>query len=99
MTSWRARAVIARMRWQRNKRFYADPAVMRARLAEHQAPRRSRPPQRLARRCDIAHRTVDGRSVYTFTPLGSPMKKIPEARRATDELVASLHTAAAQTLR
>lgn len=72
MTSWRARAVIARMRWQRTKRFYADPAVMRARLAEHQAPRRSRPPQRLARRCDIAHRTVDGRSVYTFTPRGGP---------------------------
>ena len=31
--SWRARVLIARLWMQRNKRFYADPAVMRSRLA------------------------------------------------------------------
>ncbi|OXR45770.1 Monoterpene epsilon-lactone hydrolase [Nocardia cerradoensis] len=36
---------------------------------------------------------------YPGMPHNWIMKKIPEARRATDELVVFLHTAAAQTLR
>ncbi len=72
MTSWRARAIIARMRWQRNKRFYADPAVMRANLANHQAPERSRPPRWLTGTHEVCTTEIDGRAVVTMTPRGGP---------------------------
>ncbi|NKY88131.1 alpha/beta hydrolase [Nocardia veterana] len=72
MTSLRARAVIARMRYLRRKRFYADPAVMRAALAEHQSPKRSQPPRHMIDRFDVLRRTVDGHPCYTIAPRGGP---------------------------
>ncbi|WP_280268137.1 alpha/beta hydrolase [Nocardia wallacei] len=72
MTSLRARAVIARMRWQRNKRFYAEPAVMRERLPQHQAPGRSRPPRRVAETYRVTARVIDDHDVYTLAPARGP---------------------------
>ncbi|MBB5916047.1 acetyl esterase/lipase [Nocardia transvalensis] len=72
MTSWQARALIARMWLGRNKKFYADPATMRAALARHQAPERARPPRRVAAAFDIARQTIDGHDVHTLAPEGGP---------------------------
>lgn len=69
MTSWRAHVLIARLWLQRNKRFYANPAVMRARLAKHQSPRRARPPRWMRHRYRIVEHTVDGYQCYTLSPL------------------------------
>lgn len=66
--SWRARGLIARLWLQRNKRFYANPAVMRAQLAQHQSPRRARPPRWMQRRYRIVERTIDGHRCYTLSP-------------------------------
>ncbi|MBF6175764.1 alpha/beta hydrolase [Nocardia blacklockiae] len=60
------------MRLLRNKRFYADPAVMRAKLPEHQAPQRSRPPRRLRERYAVDSETVDDHVVYTLAPRSGP---------------------------
>ncbi|RDI43671.1 alpha/beta hydrolase fold domain-containing protein [Nocardia mexicana] len=72
MTSWRARAMIARMRLRRNKRFYAEPAVMRERLPEHQAPERSRPPRRVTDSYEVTRRVIDDHHLYTLAPVGGP---------------------------
>ena len=69
MTSWRARVLIARLWLQRNKRFYANPTVMRTRLANHQSPRRARPPRWMRHRFRIVEHTVDGHQCYTLSPL------------------------------
>ncbi|WP_280423797.1 alpha/beta hydrolase [Nocardia carnea] len=72
MTSWRARALLARMWLRRNKRFYADPAAMREGLPRHQEPKRSRPPRRITAKYHVSCQEVDGRPVYTLTPPGGP---------------------------
>lgn len=72
MTSWRARAMIANMWLRRNKRFYADPSVMRDRLPQHRTPGRSRPPHRLLDTHTVTSRTVDGHRVYTLAPADGP---------------------------
>ncbi|MGC5248649.1 alpha/beta hydrolase fold domain-containing protein [Gordonia sp. DT219] len=68
MTSLPARLLIGRIRAQRNKHFYADPAAMRAGLAAHQDPDRSRPPRWLTRRYRVAVDEIDGHDCFTLSP-------------------------------
>lgn len=72
MTSWRARAMIARMLLRRNKRFYADPSVMRHGLPRHQIPSRSHPPRRMLDTHQVTSRMIEGHRVYTITPADGP---------------------------
>lgn len=72
MTSWRARALIARMRLRDSKRFYADPRAMRAGLPRHQEQKRSRPPRRITAKYDVTRREADGHPVFTIAPRGGP---------------------------
>ncbi|MCF8589224.1 alpha/beta hydrolase [Gordonia liuliyuniae] len=68
MTSVRAKLLIARMRIQRNKRFYADPATMRRRLSAHQSPRRARPPAWMRRRYRVEEVLVHDHHCFTLSP-------------------------------
>ncbi|NUS94825.1 MAG: alpha/beta hydrolase fold domain-containing protein, partial [Nocardia sp.] len=72
MTSCAARTLIAWMRIRRNKRFYADPPVMREQLRRHQEARRSRPPRRMLHSHHITDRMIDSRHVYTIAPRHGP---------------------------
>ncbi|MBC3192320.1 alpha/beta hydrolase fold domain-containing protein [Pseudonocardia sp. C8] len=66
--SLRARALVAAFRWRRTSDFFADPATMRAHLAEHQDPAHTRPPRWLRATTDVEHRTVDGHDAWTLRP-------------------------------
>jgi epsilon-lactone hydrolase len=68
MTSWRARASIAQMRLRRNRRFYADPGVMREELSRHQAPERARPPRTLREGYHVTDSVINGHNLYTIAP-------------------------------
>jgi epsilon-lactone hydrolase len=68
MTSWQARASITQMCLRRNKRFYADPDVMRKKLPRHQSAARARPPRSLSANFEVTENRVDAHSVYTVTP-------------------------------
>lgn len=63
-----ARALIARMRWNRTAEFYDDAATMRAQLATHQDPALTRPPRWLHAVTDIRRSDVDGHDCYTLLP-------------------------------
>ncbi len=68
MTSMRARLEMASLRAQHSKRFYADPATMRAKLSYHQHPRKTRPPRWARRGLRFHAELVDGIRCYVFAP-------------------------------
>ncbi len=72
MTSWQARASITQMCLRRNKRFYADPDVMRKKLPRHQSAARARPPRSLSANFEVTENRVDAHSVPRALALFSP---------------------------
>src|SRR5690625_63873 len=68
MTSIRARLEMASLRAQHSKRFYADPATMRAKLAYHQHPSKTRPPRLIRRGLRFHAELIAGIRCYLFAP-------------------------------
>lgn len=68
MASLRSHLVTLSLRAQRSKRFYGDPATMRARLDKHQNPRKTRPPRKVRGKVRLAVEQVDGTRCYVLSP-------------------------------
>lgn len=68
MVSFAARREMASLRASHSKRFYADPSTMRAKLAKHQHPGKTRPPRWARRGVRFAAELVGGVRCYIFAP-------------------------------
>lgn len=68
MVSLRSHLVTISLRAQRSKRFYADPAVMRARLPKHQSPHKTEPIRSVRRRVRVAESHVGQTRCYVLEP-------------------------------
>lgn len=68
MVSLRSHLVTVSLRAQRSKRFYDDPAVLRARLHKHQRPRKTKPIRSVRRRVRVQESHVGETRCFVLQP-------------------------------
>ncbi|GFG69033.1 alpha/beta hydrolase [Mycolicibacter senuensis] len=72
MASLRSHLITMSLRAMRSRRFYADAAVMRARLPKHQDPRKTRPIHAVRRRVRVRETHVGQTRCYVLEPQSGP---------------------------